>query len=71
MLLKHDVLHLFVVLALTVNELKLLEIPVDFAPTKLRQGHGEMVIAVLTALAKRALEQQQFEFKKPSFKDDG
>ncbi|KAI9224197.1 intra-flagellar transport protein 57-domain-containing protein [Blastocladiella britannica] len=39
----------------------------DFAPTKIRQGYGDSVLAALTGMADRALKASGIAFKKPSF----
>ena len=44
--------------------------PASFSPAKLRQGHGEPVCGVLSALCDLALERQQFRFQAPQFQEE-
>ena len=44
--------------------------PASFPPAKLRQGHGEPVCGVLSALCDLALERQQFRFQAPQFQEE-
>ncbi|KAI9146524.1 intra-flagellar transport protein 57-domain-containing protein [Paraphysoderma sedebokerense] len=53
-----------------VNQLKVLNIPFDHPPTKLRQGNGEAVIYVLNAVLNLALKRTGFVFKKPVHKQE-
>ena len=41
-------------------------VTVDFAPSKLKQGHGEQAIFVLDRLSDEALRASQFQWFKPS-----
>eukprot|EP00891_Asterochloris_glomerata_P000693 jgi/Astpho2/693/e_gw1.00013.62.1_t len=44
--------------------------PASFPPAKLRQGHGDPVCGVLSALCDLALERQQFKFQAPQFQEE-
>ena len=48
-----------------VESLKRLGVSVDFAPGKLKTGHGEHVCTVLTELCTAALNKTRFAYKKP------
>ena len=51
--------------------MKKLGIELDFAPGKLKAGHGEGPCLVLYALAKRALKSKNVTFHRPVFPDEG
>lgn len=53
-----------------VIELKKLNIQINAAPGKLKNGHGEEVCEVLKALTDLSLK-NKFKFRKPVFRDDG
>lgn len=54
-----------------VVELKRLNIELDFAPGKLKAGHGFAPCSVILALAKRALKNSGFKFPKPKYPEEG
>lgn len=54
-------------IALILDYLREIEIPVDFPPNKLKQGTGEHAIYVLDHLADKALKMQSFQWKRWSF----
>jgi estrogen-related receptor beta like 1 len=54
-----------------VVELKRLNIELDFAPGKLKAGHGFAPCSVILALSKRALKNSGFRFNKPKYPEEG
>ena len=52
------------------QELRAVNIPSDFPPNKLKQGHGEVVSTVLDALLEAGLEQVGFKFERPIQRQD-
>jgi len=47
------------------QELRAVNLPSDFPPNKIRQGHGEVVVMVLDSLLEAALESSGFKFGRP------
>ena len=57
-------------IALTLDHLRDLNVPVEFPPNKLKQGSGEHAIYVLDNLADEALKAQKFQWKKVEIPPD-
>ncbi|XP_076672353.1 intraflagellar transport 57 isoform X2 [Andrena cerasifolii] len=57
-------------IALTLDHLRDLNVPVEFPPNKLKQGSGEHAIYVLDNLADEALKTQKFQWKKVEIPPD-
>ena len=57
-------------IALTLDHLRDLNVPVEFPPNKLKQGSGEHAIYVLDNLADEALKAQKFRWKKVEIPPD-
>ncbi|TPX45811.1 hypothetical protein SeMB42_g03771 [Synchytrium endobioticum] len=49
---------------------KELDLSLDIAPARLKQGYGEGVVALLQALVDRVLQKSKFTFQKPVYKND-
>jgi len=47
------------------QELRSVQLPSDFPPNKIKQGHGEVVVLVLDSLLEAALEASGFKFGRP------
>lgn len=52
------------------QELEAVGLPNNFPPTKLRQGHGEVVVMILDSLLEAVLEKINFKFGRPSQRAD-
>jgi estrogen-related receptor beta like 1 len=53
------------------QELKKMGMPSEFAPAKLKQGHGEAVCVILSGLLDKTLQATGFVFKKPIYPEEG
>ena len=52
------------------TEIKKLNIPFDFPPGKLKQGHGDAVLYAIQAMVDLVLDTIKFKFQKPAHKVD-